>query len=230
MHRVSIPASLIWPQKWDLVQVTLEVGKSMCTGICAISCGNLTFLGNIQRYNVKLFCSQKPCGVEKFTLLQDQLLVSQPTRLTTATGLPAVYFSSATTLTSHFTQPGSKVCAAFETLWEFLASNMMPPSSAMQLTSKEETCCHSMLERFAMNSRASGQWLWMARSRLLVSDVQKSVHDCFAVYSSLIYSSRPVWRVLFHMCLSYDIMQLDVTEQFWGEKVGPSSCHVLFHQ
>lgn len=47
MHRVSSPASLMWPQKWNLVQVMLEVGVSMCTGICAISCGYLTFLGNI---------------------------------------------------------------------------------------------------------------------------------------------------------------------------------------
>lgn len=70
--------------------------------------------------------------------------------------------------------------------------------------------------------------VWDAKSQ--ASSLRCREDDYFAVYSSLIYYSRPVWRVLLHVCLSYDILQLDIIEQFQKEEVGPSTCQIFFSQ
>jgi len=60
------------------------------------------------------------------------------------------------------------------------------------------------------------------------SSLRSKKHDYFAVYSSLIYYLWPVWRVLYHVCLSYDILQLDLIALFW--KIEPSACQIFFSQ
>lgn len=62
------------------------------------------------------------------------------------------------------------------------------------------------------------------------SSLRGTGHGYFAVYSSLIYYPRPVWRVLFHVCLLHDILPRDTTGQFLTEKVEPSTCQVLSSQ
>lgn len=68
------------------------------------------------------------------------------------------------------------------------------------------------------------------------SSLRGTGHSYFAVYSSLIYFPRPVWRVLFHVCRSHDILQHDTTGQFghrkWSHQLSRSFLATgwIFHQ